>query len=180
MSSFPQPPGPGENDITSPAWLIWFQNLRNYTLNPQNVHWGNIDLTGSNLNQLVTRNHNDLQSVQGGSSNNYWHLTQAIYNVVSVNTGQRTISASTTLSGTTDHTILVNASGGAVIPTLPAANSVPAGKTYIIKKIDASANAVTITAAGADLIDGAATKAITTQYTVLRIESDGVSNWWIW
>jgi len=62
--------------------------------------------------------------------------------------------------------------------TVPLAASV-AFKKYNIKKIDATANAVTIVAAGGQLIDGAATQTIPTQYETLSPESDNVSAWWI-
>lgn len=88
----------------------------------------------------------------------------------------RRITASEALSKS-DYTVLVDAVGGAVTVTLPAASSVN-GQTYIIKKIDASGNAVTIDAAGAETIDGAATKATTTQWASYSIQSDG-TRWFI-
>ena len=88
----------------------------------------------------------------------------------------RRVSASEALSKS-DYTVLVNAVGGAVTVTLPAASSVN-GQTYIIKKIDASGNAVTIAAAGSETIDGAATKATTTQWASYSIQSDG-TGWFI-
>ena len=76
-------------------------------------------------------------------------------------------------------TILATVASGYAL-TLPAAGSVPAGFTYDIKKIDAAAATLTITAAGSDKIDGAATNtSLTAQYYWIRIMSDGASNWWI-
>ncbi|WP_143206208.1 hypothetical protein [Singulisphaera sp. GP187] len=80
---------------------------------------------------------------------------------------------------TSDSTILGNATGGAFAVTLPAANAVPAGRLFTVKKTDASANAVTLTRAGADLIDGAATYALASQWKYATIQSDGVSNWYV-
>ena len=51
-------------------------------------------------------------------------------------------------------------------------------KSLAIKKIDSSANTVTIDAAGANTIDGVATKVISTQYDKLTIQWDG-TNWHI-
>lgn len=56
-------------------------------------------------------------------------------------------------------TYYVDASGGAVVVNLVNTNT-----TYTIKKIDASANAVTLTPQIGIQIDGAGTKATTTQY----------------
>lgn len=72
----------------------------------------------------------------------------------------------------TDHVILVDASGGVVTITLPAASASfgsNAGVEWRIKKTDVSANAVTISAAGADTVDGAASTSLTSQYQAKTI-----------
>ena len=84
-----------------------------------------------------------------------------------------TITANTTLTDL-QHTILVDASGGNITITLPAPTT---GKVYIIKKIDNTANTVTIDA-GTQTIDGVNTKTLSAQYEVLRIQSDG-NNWYV-
>ena len=73
-----------------------------------------------------------------------------------------------------------DATSGNLIATLPPANTC-FGKKYVIKKTDASANTVSVTAdtTAPDLIDGVATKVINARYYELQIESDGVSNWHI-
>ena len=78
--------------------------------------------------------------------------------------------------------ILVDASGGAVTVTLPAANSgvvggVLFGPVIRIKKIDASGNAVTISRAGADTIEGANTMSLAVQWDKVTLAADGVSLW---
>jgi hypothetical protein len=82
-----------------------------------------------------------------------------------------------------DHTILIDASAGNVAISLPAvatahngANGV--GHIYRIKRIDASGNAATIDADGAETIDGAATHTLAAQYDAIAIQSDG-SAWHI-
>ena len=66
------------------------------------------------------------------------------------------------------------------VATLPAANSVKAGRAFIV--IDESGNAsavntITLTASGGDTINGAATVAIANAYGVKEVVSDGVSKW---
>jgi hypothetical protein len=73
-----------------------------------------------------------------------------------------------------DFTILVDASGGNRIITLPAA-SVKQGHIFIIKKIDSSINIVTIKPDGVDTIEAPAT--LTLQNESKSIQSDGISNW---
>jgi len=78
-----------------------------------------------------------------------------------------------------DNLIAADATTAAFAVTLPASNSLTAGRSYTLKKIDSSANAVTLTAAGTDKIDGAATYALATQYKYVTVTTDGVSNWLI-
>ena len=69
-------------------------------------------------------------------------------------------------------TVLADATGGAFAVTLPPAAELP-GWPFRVKKVDASANAVTVTASGTDLIDGAATYALAVQYQSVTIQSTG-------
>lgn len=74
-----------------------------------------------------------------------------------------------------DSVILVDATGGHVKLTLPAATT--AGKQYFLAKTDSSGNYVEIDAAGADKVDGLSKKFLVAQYDKLLIMADGVSKW---
>lgn len=76
-----------------------------------------------------------------------------------------------------DYTILCNASGGSFTITLPAVAS-HTNRIYNIKKIDSSANAVTVDGNNSETIDDGTTAILTTQYESITIQSDG-SEWWI-
>lgn len=78
----------------------------------------------------------------------------------------------------TDCRVLIDATAGAVAATLPAANAVAPGKAFEIKKMDASGNAVTVTRAGADAIEGGTTIALAAQFNSAQVVSDGVSIWY--
>lgn len=80
-------------------------------------------------------------------------------------------------ANTNDTLILCDATAGAMTVTLPLADSAR-GHMFIVKKIDASANAVTIDPAGAELIDGAATLALAAQWDVAFIGNNGVA-WYV-
>jgi hypothetical protein len=67
---------------------------------------------------------------------------------------------------------------GAFAVTLPTAVGI-SGRIYVIKKVDASANAVTVTPTGAETIDGAANYPLNAQWQVVRVVSNG-ANWLIW
>jgi hypothetical protein len=59
--------------------------------------------------------------------------------------------------------ILVNATSAPLAINLPLASETPS-RAIVVKKIDASGNAVTITPNGSETIDGAASLAISTQW----------------
>jgi hypothetical protein len=67
-----------------------------------------------------------------------------------------------------------DATTAAFAATLPPAATVP-GRVYTFRKTDASANAVTVTANGAETIDGTNTKVLSTQYAKTTIVSNGTS-----
>lgn len=94
-----------------------------------------------------------------------------------VNFAYQAVNANTTLDATF-HKVSVDASGGNITIALPPAAS-RTGREYFIKKVDASANTVTIDGDGAETIDGAATKVISNQNTSVTVGSTG-SSWLIW
>lgn len=75
----------------------------------------------------------------------------------------------------TDYTIAGNASTAAFSVTLPTSVGIT-GKVYVVKKVDSSANAVTVATTSSQTIDGATTKALSTQYDAITVQSDG-ANW---
>ena len=61
----------------SHVWRDWFNNLRNILVGAieGTVAWAAINFTGSNITDLVSRRHSDLQNLQGGTAGQYYHLT---------------------------------------------------------------------------------------------------------
>ena len=86
------------------------------------------------------------------------------------------ISATDTLDDS-NHTVLVNASGGSRTVNLPAASG-STGKVFIIKKTDSSSNNVVIDPNASETIDGSSTFTFNAQYRAVTIQCDG-SNWHI-
>lgn len=93
-------------------------------------------------------------------------------NVTSVRTETATYTALVT-----DRTILMNATSGNLTVNLPTAIG-NAGLTFNIRKIDSTANTVTLDGNGSQTIDGSTTKVASTQYSGYTIQSDG-ANWFI-
>lgn len=77
-----------------------------------------------------------------------------------------------------DKLINVDATAGAVTIALLSASVAGDGFQVAVKKVDSSGNAVTVDANGSELIDGSLSKALTSQYDVIVLTSDG-SNWYI-
>lgn len=73
--------------------------------------------------------------------------------------------------------LLCDATTAPFTVTLPDATK-NGGRKLTIKKVDASANAVTIDGAGSQTIDGATTDSLASQYDSLTMVSDGVE-WWL-
>lgn len=84
-----------------------------------------------------------------------------------------TVSADTTLD-TAHYTVLVDASGANRTITLPAASS-SAGRIYNVKKIDSSANTVTIDGNASETIDGATTQVLTIQWQSAQLQCNGTA-----
>jgi hypothetical protein len=78
---------------------------------------------------------------------------------------------------TSDEVVIADAAAASFTLTLPTAVG-NTGKVYWVKKIDATANTVTIDGDGAETIDGAATAVLTTQYEAITVISDG-TEWWV-
>ena len=77
------PPIPN-NPITDVfVWRDWFFKVSQLLVQQASIAWTSIDFTGSNLRDIVTRQHNALQDIQGGISNQYYHLSAAQYATVS-------------------------------------------------------------------------------------------------
>ena len=69
------PPTPsGNNGLDRWLNLLW----RKLTATGS-ILWSQVSKVGSNLTDIETRNHVDLQNIQGGTTNQYYHLTSAEY-----------------------------------------------------------------------------------------------------
>jgi hypothetical protein len=79
--------------------------------------------------------------------------------------------------GASDSVVLANATSAAFTLTLPTAVGI-SGRTYTLKKIDSSANAVTVATTASQTIDSATTLSLSSQWQRATVVSDG-TNWMI-
>jgi len=99
-----------------------------------------------------------------------------------LNTGNstKTDSGSPHTLSTTEHLVLIDASGGAVTINLPDSATYPGRQIYFKVTTDPSGNTITLQRQGSDNIDGATTStALDTQYEAISVISDGGGNWYI-
>ena len=76
------PPIPN-NPITDVfVWRDWFFKVSQVLGEQAGLSWTTINFTGSNLRDILTRQHNALQDIQGGIASEYYHLSQAQYNTI--------------------------------------------------------------------------------------------------
>lgn len=76
-----------------------------------------------------------------------------------------------------DNTITCDATTAAFTVTLPAGSTSNVGVEHHIKKIDASANAVTVAASGTDTIEGAASVSLASQWAGVVVKHVGSGKW---
>ena len=175
--SNPLPPAPINEPPGSFAWQQWYSALREIYAETGAIPWASVDKTGSNLNELVTRSHQVLQTLQGGTAGEYYHLTAAQSGGTGVPRGIRTETGATYTVGTTDHSIIANRAGTITL-TLPTASSFT-GRELLVRTI--TANTVVSNASNVvPLAGGAAGTAIVGATAGLwaLLQSDG-TNWQI-
>lgn len=80
MATFPSfPPIPNDPIGETPSWREWFHRLQVLAMTKGNALFSQLNFTGSNLTSLATRNHNDLQNIQGGAASQNYHLNATQY-----------------------------------------------------------------------------------------------------
>jgi hypothetical protein len=131
------------------------------------VNVGTGGLSGSTTNIAIG------SSVSGATSTT---ALNGITTAAGIRQALTTKTAAYTLT-TLDYTVLGNATTASFSLTLP--TSVGAtGQVYIIKKVDSTANTVTITTTSSQTIDGSSSKVLSYQYDGFQLQSDG-ANWMI-
>jgi hypothetical protein len=124
------------------------------------------------------------------------NAADAVNSAGGLGAGQRTVTANTSVLSS-DYSVWGNAAAGVLTITLPDATSFNSvqmptliastgitdspykvGRMFVIKKMDSSANAVTVAAASGQTIDGQPSITLSSQYNFVVVQTDG-SNWGI-
>ena len=71
------PNAPIHDTEFSYQWREWLRRTHVRVTGAAQILWSQLDMTGSNLIDILTRRHRDLQDLQGGTADEYYHLTSA-------------------------------------------------------------------------------------------------------
>jgi hypothetical protein len=104
-------------------------------------------------------------SASGGSTSNTWTETS--------------VSSNHTISASDTYVVLKVSTAATRTITLPLASAVSAGRFFLIKDSTGSGatNAITLSRAGSDTIDGASSQSLSIDYGAWFVVSDGTSAW---
>ena len=150
----------------------------------------NVTIATSGFGTMATQNANAVV-ITGGTINGVSLTLDSVNNTVIGNVTASTAVFTTMTTGgayftivtksaaytltTTDHTVLANASTAAFTVTLPTAVNA-SGQVYIIKKVDSSANAVTVSTTSSQTIDNLSSYSLGYQYQGVIVQSNN-ANW---
>ena len=107
------PPPPVNDQPGSWTWMEWYRQLRQYVATSGSVPWYIINFAGSNITDISSRQHNQLQSVQGGTAGSYYHINADQYAAISnslevLNTAATTACPTTPTVLTPSTTVISN------------------------------------------------------------------------
>lgn len=122
----------------------------------------------NNTHMIFVDGGNDKVGINTSTPGSGLHVNSSFATAITGKSSDYTATAS-------DHTILVDCSSSNVTITLPTAVGI-AGRMYIIKRVDGSANAGNINTNGSEEIDGSSAGSIASMGSVV-LQSDN-SNWW--
>lgn len=139
-----------------------------------NQLFSDLDFTGADITSITNRAHNDLQSISGGDTGEYYHLTQEQHaGLTAVKTIDDGNSPYTVLD--TDGVIVCDTQNGSITVNIPAVSAT--SRLLCFKKIHAN-NTVTIDGNGSEKIDGATTYSLTANDEFVQIINDA-TEWFV-
>jgi len=121
MAANSLPPPPIQDKPGSFTWLEWYRQLRAYVSTSGSVPWYVIDFAGSNITDIALRDHDDLQSLQGGTAGEHYHLTAAQIAALGIHNSLTGLQGGTTNEyyhvTNTEYTALTGSTQGTWTPT---------------------------------------------------------------
>lgn len=174
--------GGGANVVTQAAYAALTSILANGfssgTANSQQLNkvWRQATAISNAIGQLIANQGLDALD-DGNSATLLSNMTTAL-KLVSQGGTPVTVTATGALTVSQSGNISVDATGGSIVITLPAASAANGNPIYYgFTRIDASVNTVTIQRAGSDTINGAVSFTLPSQWSGAEIFGNGVSAW---
>lgn len=84
QSIFPPPPPITHLGMNDPAWRDWLFKVNNRIQKEGQISWTQLSFLNSDLTDLASRLHSDLQQIQGGATGDQFHLTEEQHDKVDV------------------------------------------------------------------------------------------------
>lgn len=106
------PPPPTNAPPGSFAWADWYYKLTRYVSTAGSVPWSIVNKTGADITDIPNRSHNHLQTLQGGTANEFYHMTSAEHATLAGLVGGSVAS----IIGLTGAVTLANLVAGGVAP----------------------------------------------------------------
>ena len=78
----PLPPVPNNPLTDTFVWRDWFFKVYQALKSGATTLWTGLNFSGSNIRDIETRQHNALQDIQGGTTDQYYHLSLSKYTFV--------------------------------------------------------------------------------------------------
>ncbi|HPP19026.1 MAG TPA: hypothetical protein PLT51_03555 [Candidatus Dojkabacteria bacterium] len=121
MAANALPPPPIQDKPGSFTWLEWYRQLRAYVSTSGSVPWYVINFAGSNITDIALRDHDHLQSLQGGTAGEHYHLTAAQIAALGIHNSLTGLQGGTTNEyyhvTNTEYTALTGSTQGTWTPT---------------------------------------------------------------
>jgi len=121
MAANSLPPPPIQDKPGSFTWLEWYRQLRDYISTSGSVPWYVINFAGSNITDIALRDHDHLQSLQGGTAGEHYHLTAAQIAALGIHNSLTGLQGGTTNEyyhvTNTEYTALTGSTQGTWTPT---------------------------------------------------------------
>ena len=115
------PPPPTKAADGGFAWTSWYNQLYKMLSTTGSVAWSLIDKAGSSIADLANKNHNLLTSMQGGTTNEYYHFTAAEHtNLAAVPTAANIITTTNYATNNIVDTTVKTKAGAIVVGDIPA------------------------------------------------------------
>jgi len=73
------PPPPTRAEAGDFVWVAWYNQLNNYLSAGGSIDWSVINKAGSSIADLQSKGHDLLTGLQGGTTGEHYHLTNAQY-----------------------------------------------------------------------------------------------------